>query len=215
MDMHPGEGDPADGPRSPTDWIAEFRRQAEEVRAAAEEWAIRWNEPEGRFISAMLGLMQTQGRLVVAAQASLETTMQLGRERSELEFAIARKLKELVEALGAQTRNVHLLSVVEQENMVQRMMQETLPLFAKSLKGALVIRESAWNRAQQRRRYGLAGAIFLAVFVAGYALSAWSRADTVAAMDRCMRSMVQGNGHTWCIVDLAMPSPAPPHRARQ
>ena len=137
-------------------------------------------------------------------------TLQTGKEQAQIEFGAARKLKESVEALSAQTRNVHLLSVVEQENMVQRMMQETLPLFAQSLKGALVIRESAWNRAQQRRRAGLAGAIFLAVFIAGYALSAWSRHDAVTAMDRCMQNLVQGNGHTFCVVDLAMAAPPSP-----
>jgi hypothetical protein len=210
MDEHPGADEAADEAKSATDWIAEFRRQAEEVRAAAEEWAIRWNEPEGRFISAMLGLMQTQSRLVMSAQASLHTTIQLGRDQAERELGAARKLKESVKALSAQTRNVHLLSIVEQETLVQRMMQETLPLFAKSLKGALVIRESAWNRAQQSKRYGLAGSIFLFVFIAGYALSAWSRHDTVSAMDSCVRTMVQANGHTYCVVDLAMPPSLPP-----
>ncbi len=208
MDVAPPPANQADGPQGPSDWNAEFDRQAEQVRAAAGEWAIRWSEPEGRFISAMLGLMQTHSRLVVSAQASLQTTMQTGKEQAAIEFAAARKLKEAVEALSTQTQTLQLLSVVEQENMVQRMMHETLPLFAQSLKGALVIRETAWNRAQQRRRYGVVGAIFLGVFVAGYALSAWSRHDAAAAMDRCMRNMVQGKGHTYCVMDLAMaPSP--------
>jgi hypothetical protein len=216
MDRVPGQDDPGGGPQGPTDWVAEFRRQAEAVRVAADEWAIRWHEPEGRFISAMLGLMESQARLVISAQASLQQTMQRGQQLAEVEFATARKLKESIEALSAQTRNVHLLSVVEQENMAQRMIQETLPLFASSLKGALVIRESAWNQGQQRRRYGAAGVLFLAVFAAGYALSAWSRQDAVAAMDRCMRAMVQANGHTYCLVDLAMaPSAAPAPSGRQ
>jgi hypothetical protein len=210
MDMHPAEGEPAGGPEGPSDWIAEFRRQCDLVRMAADEWAVRWNEPEGRFIVAMLGAMQTLSRLVVTAQASLAATASEARARAETELAAAREFKRSVEAINTQSRNVHLLSMVERENMLQRMMKETLPLFADKLEGALVIRETAWNRDQRRRRYGLAGAVFLAVFIAGYALSAWSRHDQVAAMDRCMTNLVQANGHIFCAVDLALaPSPQP------
>ena len=180
------------------------------VRMAADEWAVRWNEPEGRFIVAMLGAMQTLSRLVVTAQASLAATASEARARAETELAAARELKRSVEAINTQSRNVHLLSMVERENMLQRMMKETLPLFADKLEGALVIREAAWNRDQRRRRYGLAGAVFLGVFMAGYSLSAWSRHDQVAAMDRCMTNLVQANGHIFCAVDLALaPSPQP------
>ncbi len=35
-------------------WLEEFKTRALAVKQAADEWAIRWNEPEGRFISAML-----------------------------------------------------------------------------------------------------------------------------------------------------------------
>ena len=56
----------------PKDWAAEFRRQTEEIRQAAGEWAIRWQEPEGRFISALLGAIEIVGRLTVSVQSAID-----------------------------------------------------------------------------------------------------------------------------------------------
>jgi len=206
MDGYRPTGDGPEGDsQKPEDWIAEFRRQAEEVRAAADEWAVRWNEPEGRFISAMLGMMQAQSKLVMSAQASLQATMRLGRDHAEQEFRAARKLKESVEVLTAQTRNVRLLAVVQQENAVQRMIKETLPMFAESLKGALVIREARWNRRKARLGFAFSGIAFLAVFCAGYGLAIWSNRDRLAVYDRCLASTVpSSDGHVYCQFDTAM-----------
>lgn len=204
MDNHSPEGEPGGEPDGPADWIAEFRRQVAQVESAANEWAVRWNEPEGRFIAALLGAMQTFSRLVVAAQAGLAATAQEARSLAATELAQARELKRAVEGINVQARNVQLLSIVERENAVQRMIHETLPTFADRLKGALVIRESRWNRDKARRRYALAGLVFLGVFGAGYALCAWSQQDRLAAFDRCVAAPLEANGHLYCALDAAM-----------
>ena len=204
MDIHAPEGDPVGEPDGPADWIAEFRRQVAQVERAADEWAVRWNEPEGRFISALLGAMQTFSRLVVSAQAGLAATAQEARSLAATELAQARELKGAVEAINVQARNVQLLSIVERENAVRRMIDETLPAFAERLKGALVIREFRWNRDKARRRYALAGLVFLGVFAAGYALCAWSQQDRLAAFDRCVATPLEANGHLYCALDTVM-----------
>jgi hypothetical protein len=208
MDISPPEGEQPKVPEGPAEWIAEFRRQVALVEMAATEWAVRWHEPEGRFIAALLGAMQTFSRLVVAAQAGLEATAAHARSSAETELAQVRELKRAVEAVNVQARNVQLLSIVEREHAVQRMIDETLPMFADRLKGALVIRESRWNRDKARRRYGLAGLVFIGVFAAGYGLCAWSQQDRLAAFDRCVAAPLQANGHTYCALDVAMAPPA-------
>src|ERR1700753_211122 len=73
----PSEGD------GPKNWVADFRRQTDEIRAAAAEWAVRWNEPEGRFISALLGAIEMVGNLTASAQAAFEQTSREGHLAAE------------------------------------------------------------------------------------------------------------------------------------
>jgi hypothetical protein len=72
------------------DWVAEFRRQTEEVRSAAAEWAVRWNEPEGRFISAMLGALEIVGKLTASVHGAFEQTSREGRIAAEADLLRAK-----------------------------------------------------------------------------------------------------------------------------
>ena len=201
---------PGDAPLPSDEPEDELGRLMAEVRAAADEAEIRWQAPEGRFVTALLGVLRYHGRTAAAERSGLQDTLREGRQHVAREIEAARALYKSIEQLTNQTRTLHLLSVAEQETVLQRMMKETLPLFAEKLQGALVIRERRWNRRAEQRHYALAGLVALAVFVAGYGLCAWSDARAVAAMDRCLRSMVQSNGHTFCVVDEAFsPAQAP------
>jgi hypothetical protein len=59
--------------------VAEFRRQTEAIREAANEWAIRRQEQEGRFISAPLGAMEIVGD---SPRRSIQRSM---RQRARVE----------------------------------------------------------------------------------------------------------------------------------
>jgi hypothetical protein len=52
--------------------VAEFRRQTEAIREAANEWAIRRQEQEGGFISALLGAMEIVGRLTASVHSAID-----------------------------------------------------------------------------------------------------------------------------------------------
>ena len=203
----PGEPSSSEGP-SATDWVAELRRQCEEVKLAAEEWAVRWNAPEGRFVSALLGTVEALGRVSVAVQGAIDRAAQQSRKAAEAELAQARELRGAAEAALRQVRNAQASLVVEHENVTLRMIEETLPMFAQRLQEVLVIREQRWNADVRRKRYAVAGAVALGVFLAGYALSSWQDSGQVAAVDRCLDQPLVYHGHYYCRIDsLFAPSP--------
>jgi hypothetical protein len=88
--------------------------------------------------------------------------------------------------------------VVEREHMVQKMITETLPLFAEKLKGALVVREQGWNARARDRRYAIASAITLALLLVGYSFCWWQDSVQVAGFDRCITHPMQIEGQLYC-----------------
>ncbi|MEO8713920.1 MAG: hypothetical protein ABI369_02800 [Acetobacteraceae bacterium] len=204
-------------PRDPADWVREFQRRCALVQSAAEEWAVRWQEPEGRFIAALLGAIQTFSRLAVAAEASIMAGVREGRAGAEAELArltvaldTAREVSRQADQAIKQARNAQLAAVVQQEAVTQRMIDETLPMFAESLKGVLFIREARWNRERAWKRYALVGLACLAVFGSGYALSSWADQDRLSAFNRCLAQPIASGGHVYCALDWAAAQSAPP-----
>ena len=116
---------------------------------------MRWQEPEGRFISALLGAVETLGRLAASGQAMIEAVARDSRAAAEAEYAQAREVTKAAQLALKQARNAQLALVVEQENVTLRMIDQTLPLFAERLEKVLVIREQRWNADVRRRRYAL------------------------------------------------------------
>ena len=204
----PGGPVPPDDP-NPKDWVEEFRRRCEEVRHAADEWAVRWHEPEGRFISALLGAIEALGRLTSSVQGVIAAAGREGRAAAEVEYAQARELRVAADAALRQARQLQLSLVAEQENVVVRMIHETLPMFTERLQKVLAIREQRWNADLRRRRYALAGAVTLGIFLAGYALSWWQDSDRIAAFDRCLEHPLQAAGRFYCGIDGFVVPPEP------
>ena len=209
MDAPPPERAPDRVGSSASEWVEEFKRRSLEVQQAADEWAVRWQEPEGRFISALLGAVETLGRLAASGQAMIEAVARDSRAAAEAEYARAREVTKAAQLALKQARNAQLALVVEQENVTLRMIDQTLPLFAERLEKVLVIREQRWNADVRRRRYALAGAVTLAVFVGGFTLAAWMDGDKTAAFDRCLTQSIDAQGHRYCdITSFAVPSHA-------
>jgi hypothetical protein len=167
MNAHSEEDGMEPEPRGPDDWVADFRQRCALVRSAAEEWAVRWHEPEGRFVAALLGAIQTFSRLAIAAEATIMAAAREGRAAAEADLArltaaleTTRELSRQGDQAIKQARNAHLAATVQQEGVTQRMIDETLPMFADRLKEALIIREVRWNRerAWKRQTGGLGNA---------------------------------------------------------
>ncbi|MGH7120588.1 MAG: hypothetical protein ACREFP_16635 [Acetobacteraceae bacterium] len=175
------------------------------MKEAAEEWAIRWQEPEGKLISALLGAIEVLGRVIASAQGAIEGAGRDVRQSAQTELAEVREMRRAVEVSLQQARNAELALVVHKEELTIRMINQTLPLFADRLHDALVIRERSWNAESRFRRYALVVGAVLGVFVFGYVLSAWQGDERIAAFDACLVRPLQAGGHFYCDIDSWFP----------
>jgi len=190
--------EPAESVMAGTD--AEFERRIAAVETAAREWGLRWHEPEGRFISALLGAMRRLGELGRGSHGVLERVARDSRAAAVADRDQARLLREQAEIELLQVRTLKAALVVEHENVTLRMIKETLPLFADKLQGALIIREREWNRRVERRRFALAGVTVLAIFLGGMGLQMWFDSDRVGAFDSCLAQSFVSNGRAYCAI---------------
>ena len=117
--------EPAEGVTAGAD--AEFERRIAEVETAAREWGLRWHEPEGRFISALLGAMRRLGELGRGSHGVLERVARDSRAAAVADRDQARLLREQAEIELLQVRTLKAALVVEHENVTLRMIKETLP----------------------------------------------------------------------------------------
>jgi hypothetical protein len=171
-----------------------------EVGTAAREWGIRPDLMEGRFVSALMVAVREVGRVSQVAQAEMRDLFRRGQQTAEAEYQQARELSRAADAALAQARSVQLFLQADQENLVARMIKETLPLFAQNLKDVMVIREQRWNRDQSLRRYALGGAVLLSVFLAGYGLRTWADWGETGFAKRCLAHPLSSQNHVFCDV---------------
>jgi hypothetical protein len=202
----PSEGSPravngsGSGIADSASWEAEFREQVAAVEEAARAWGVRPESLEGRFVSALLTATGSLGRLCASALEGLETLARENREAAERELAAAKEITRAARA-GLTQADVMLTVVqVEKENLVAKMIKETLPLFADRLKEALIIREKRWNDDVKRRRFATAGAVTLALVLGAYGVRAWQDNAVTGAFYGCLAHSLQASGHFYCDV---------------
>jgi hypothetical protein len=159
-----------------------------------------WLEGQAQALAGLAGLLDGQTLRFEELIGGIRTATDRELQKAAAATELANQAIKAGELTLRQARSAQIALEVERESLVLRMIKETLPLFADRLKQALVIREQRWNNDLRRRRYAVAGAVALAVFLGGYALRAWSESDRLAAFDRCLSHAQLVQGHYWCEV---------------
>lgn len=175
-----------------------------------------WLDAQVEALGGFAAVLDGQADRFEDVLAKVEAASQAELTKLAVALDLAGEVVKQGDLAVKQARNAQIAAAVQGETAVQRMIQDTLPMFADSLKGALVIREARLNHSKARRSFVLAGVVFLGVFGAGYGLSAWSDAGRLAVYDRCMASaFASKDGHVYCAVDLpGLPSVKPQATAR-
>jgi hypothetical protein len=182
----------------------DFQQVVDAIEEAARNWGIRSDSLESKFVTALLGSTSWLGRLSESAMAGLERLLQTHRETAELELARAKEITKAANAALGQARNAQIAFVVQQNALVEKMIDRTLPLFAERLKDVLVIREKRLNADVLRRRYATVGLVTFLLVGGGYALRAWQEPDTAAAIGHCLANPLGMNGRLYCdVTDFA------------
>jgi hypothetical protein len=191
---------PSAAPGSPEDFAAVMKT----VQEAARAWNIRDDLGEGKFVSAMLGLLGWLGRMSQASQAELRQIVEKQSDVAKVELAKAEALTKATNLTLSQARSALINLQVERENVTVRMIHETMPMFASELRKALIIRVNDEASALRMKRGLVAGAIAVGVFLGGFGVRAWTDREAVGALERCMAKTLQapvaGVTHLYCDV---------------
>lgn len=171
-------------------------QQLGEVEAAAREWGVRPDHPEGRFVAALMAAQKGLADVVVAAAGAFDGAasevgiwLNTARETAEANARRAEAQAAGVEAKGEQA----ITAVVE----------KMVPAATAALAGAVVIRE-------RRRTLGInlawlsgGAAIALALVGGGYAMKAAADRPAVDFHERCLRAAVkaESSGRLYCPVE--------------
>lgn len=192
----PDDGGAGLPPASPTDFTHLFR----EVERTAREWDVRADLPEGRFVSSMLATVAGVGQMLQDTKLELARQFEINRTAAADELSRAKEITKAANVALSQARQAGLTYVVEQENVVVRMIDKTLPLFIEKMQGTLVLREKRLNAAAQRRLYALAVLTTLVLVGSGYAVRAWQDMDATGALAQCLARPYQAGGKLFCDV---------------
>ena len=191
---------------SPEDFAAVMKS----VQEASRAWNVREDLGEGKFVSAMLGLLGWLGRVNQAAQAELRQIAQKQSDAAKIELARAEALTKATNATLSQARSALINLQVERENVTVRMIHETMPMFAAELRKALIVRVNDETSALRVKRSLMAGAMAVAVFLAGFGVRTWTDRDAVGALEKCLSKTLQapvaGQLHLYCDVTSFAPS---------
>jgi hypothetical protein len=160
-----------------------------------------WLEAQSEALEGLAAVLDGQEERFEALLTNIRAANQTELAKLSAALDLAKEAVRQGNQAISQARNAQIAATVQQEAAVQRMIDETLPMFADRLKAALVIREARWNRERVWKRCALAGVVVLAIFGSGYGLAWWSDWDRMAAFNRCLAQPVTSGGHVYCVLD--------------
>lgn len=188
-----------------TDQVAAIKESIARLIAGAKREGIEPEGPLGIWMVAHAGaleslawVLQGQADRVEAVLGEIDRAAKMELENAALALEQGRKVLSQGEVVLNQARAAQYHLHLSQETLVTRLVNETLPLFAQHMQGALVIRERRWNRDQGRRRMAMAGLVALGVFLSGFALRTWVDWRELGLADRCALHASIENGHVLC-----------------
>lgn len=191
----------------PPDELSErFERLHEATFKAAGDYGIRWKEPEGRFVQALLGGMEMLNASSLRAERAFAMAASDARRVAEAELLKVREVALAIEGAKHQARASIEMSRVEHQVELRKIVAETMPGLVAEMQKLVVIREQSWNRQRARAGIRTAGLWVLGLFLAGFALCLWMQWSDSALGARCRSNLVSVEGRTYCLV-----SAPPPH----
>jgi hypothetical protein len=185
--------------------VARLLSAKEQLVAAGRAEGIEPEGPLGKWLEAQAEALLALAETLNGHELRLSEQMNKITEaaRTELQkLAAATELGNNVVRAGEvalrQARNAQIVLAVEKENLTRKMINETLPLFAERLKGALVIREKWWNEKVKRRQWAVAVLAAFGLSGFGYGMHVWQTWNGMSAFEWCWAHPLPSGGHVYC-----------------
>lgn len=171
-------------------------QQLGEVEAAAREWGVRPDHPEGRFVAALMAAQKGHADMVLAAadvfdmvSSEVGTWLNTARDTAD---ANARRAE-------AQTAGV----AIKSEQAIATVVDKLVPAATAALAGAVVIRERRRTMGFNLSWLGGGAVLALVLVASGYAVKAAADRPAVTFHERCLRAAVkaESSGKLYCPVE--------------
>ena len=163
----------------------------------------RWLDAQAGSLRGLAGALDGQAQRIETVLSDVQAASQVELSKLRTALEAAKESVRQGEQAIARARMAQAASTSHHQAVAQRMIDETLPMFAEKLKGLLVVREERLGRERQWRAALVAGLGSMALFGAGFALAGWLDADRLAVFQQCLASPVQSGGHLYCALDQA------------
>jgi hypothetical protein len=188
-----------------TDEVTALRESIGRLVAEARREGIEPDGPLGRWLAAQAGALESLAFVLEGQGARVEKVL------GDIDRAAAIELQKAAAALEqgknvlsegkialAQARTAQYHLHLSEQTLVNKLVNDTLPLFAQQMKEVLVIRERRWNQDKGFQRMALAGVFAIVVFLSGFVVRTWVDWDELGVVDRCALHTSIAGGHTMC-----------------
>ncbi len=177
-----------------------------EIEAAAGNWGIRRDHPEGRFVTAILVTMKCLSRILReqndVAERIEERLAALDR-KGEGELEKIREFRKSLEALAQEAKVAVRDAEIRYDEAFTRQVQHIGKKMIGEFAEWRVIVEGAWNRKMKWKWASVACLLTLLVAGVGYGFREWQDRGILQAVARCRESpdmIVPKTGEGGCLV---------------
>ena len=191
-------------------WRERQGAQRQALQKAAEEWGVRREHPEAKFVDALVVHHSDLGELLAAFAGDMEIIVGEARQSAEAEFARQHRAVDETRFQLTQARGAIRDLDVEKARMADEMLKVAIPKLVKGVKDAVAIREVWVSRGRLLQQALVAGAVAVLLVVGGYswrAAQVWVISDAAIrnaeGIDNCKATSqwVDGQGHRLCRLD--------------
>jgi hypothetical protein len=190
--------------------LDDVERAIGEVEAAAGNWGIRRDHPEGHFVTALLVMMRSFARILEEErQSAARRDERLGamaeevKKAGEAELEKVRELRKAVEALAQEAKVAMRDAEIRYDEAFTRQVQHIGKKMISEFAEWRVIVEGAWNRKMKWKWASVACLLTLLVAGTGYGFREWQDRGILQAVARCRESpdmIVPKTGEGGCLV---------------
>ncbi len=165
---------------------ADFQGRLDALRAAAREWGVRPDHPEGMFLSAMIGTQVGFVDIALSLAESLDAVVRAAHATAEEELARQRVVTQqtrmtldrastVVRAFEDDSRAVIAKVEADKAAAIEGFLRDAMPQIVRAVREGVAIRERRHNAVVAWRSTLVAGAVMVGLVLAGYLWGAWSR----------------------------------------
>ena len=198
-------------------WREREAAKHDALRQAADDWGVRREHPEARFVDTLIASHAELGELLVAFAGDMEIIVGEARQSAEAEFARQHLARDETRHQLDHARGVVRDLDVEKARMADDMLKAAIPKLVKGVKDAVAVREVWVSRGKAVQQAVIVATAAIALVVGGYSwrmVQVWNVSDSALrnaeGIESCKETSrwADPQGHRLCRLDAFTASEA-------